>query len=343
MDYQIAPVAGNEEERLAALRAAMCAYIPHEERFDRITRMARRMLHVPIALISILEDDTAWFRSAQGLSVSEMTRNNSFYDHAIGSAEVFQVRDTLLDGRFTDNPLVTGPPHIRSYFGWPLEIAPGLRVGTLCVMDTMPRTFSSEDLETMADLAHMVESELRVNAMSDNQKSLLAESSRAHRKKLLDPATGCWSEEGFVELMKRTLKDVASGTVHAALVGMEVHNMNDFDLGIEKGSTEARAMVLVQFIRRRMPANAILCRMPGGRACALFAARERSLLREQIGQFLQEPDFEPVAGIAFPQKLEMSSYSMSLKAEYVKSDVGRLLDTAMGKLAEGHGVTSILQ
>ncbi len=171
MDYQIAPVAGNEEERLAALRAAMCAYIPHEERFDRITRMARRMLHVPIALISILEDDTAWFRSAQGLSVSEMTRNNSFYDHAIGSAEVFQVRDTLLDGRFTDNPLVTGPPHIRSYFGWPLEIAPGLRVGTLCVMDTMPRTFSSEDLETMADLAHMVESELRVNAMSDNQKA----------------------------------------------------------------------------------------------------------------------------------------------------------------------------
>jgi GAF domain-containing protein len=193
MTYQIAPIPDNEEERLAALRSAMCAYVPREERFDRITRMAQRMLHVPMAMISIVEDDVRWFRSIQGLAKPEVARSMSFCGHAITSDGMFQVKDTQLDARFAQNPVVTGPPFIRSYCGWPLELAPGLRVGALCVMDTMPRTYAPEDLETMADLAHMVESELRVNAMTDNQKALLAESSRAQRKQLLDPATGCSS------------------------------------------------------------------------------------------------------------------------------------------------------
>ena len=64
MDYQISPIPDNEAERIAALQSAMCAYVPREDRFDRITRMAQRMLHVPIVLISIIEDDVQWFRSS---------------------------------------------------------------------------------------------------------------------------------------------------------------------------------------------------------------------------------------------------------------------------------------
>ncbi len=343
MDYQIAPIPDNEAERLTALRSAMCTYVPHEERFDRITRMAQRMLHVPMALISMVEDDVQWFRSAQGISVAETARSISFCGHAITMDAVFQVKDTYLDPRFAKNPLVIGPPFIRSYCGWPIELAPGLRVGTLCVMDTMPRTYAPEDLESLADLAHMVESELRVNAMADNQKALMTESSRAQRKLLLDPATGTWSERGFEELIKRTLRDVAAGTVHAALCGIQIHNVSDFKLSEGEGAHEVQAMLIAQFIRQRLPANAVLCRMPGGRACAMFAARDKSLLREQISTFLQEPGSQPMAGITFTQKLEITSAGMRLKPEQASVDPARLLETVMGRLAEGSGVTSVLR
>jgi GGDEF domain-containing protein len=343
MTYQIAPIPDNEVERLAALRSAMCTYVPREERFDRITRMAQRMMHVPMALISMVEDDVQWFRSAQGISLPETARSISFCGHAIMVNEVFQVRDTHLDPRFAQNPLVIGPPYIRSYCGWPLELAPGLRVGTLCVLDTMPRTYAPEDLETLADLSHMVESELRVNAMTDNQKALMTESSRAQRKQLLDPATGCWSERGFEELIKRTLRDVATGEVHAALCGLQIHNVSDFKIGEGEGAHEVQAMLIAQFIRQRLPANAVLCRVPGGRACAMFAARDKSVLREQISTFLQEPGSQPLAGITFTQKLEITTAGLRLRAEHANDDPGRLLEEVMGRVAEGTGVTSVLR
>ena len=343
MDYLISPIPDNEAERIAALRSAMCAYVPREDRFDRITRMAQRLLDVPFVLISIIEDDVAWFRSAQGLLLAESTRDISFCGHAIMTADVFQVRDMLADSRFAGNPLVTGPPYIRSYCGWPLEIALGLRVGTLCVLDTMPRTFSDEDLESLADMAHMVESELRINAMTDTQKALLTQSSRDQRKKLLDPLTGCWSEAGFIELLSRTLKDVVTGKAYAALCGIHIVNQNDFNVTQEKGGSTVNAMLVSQFIRQRLPANAILCRMPGARGCILFASRDKDVLREQISSFLQEQDAVPVAGMIFPQQMRLISSSLRLEGNQAKMEPELLFEKVMRQLAESCTVSSTLR
>ena len=343
MDYQISPVPDNEAERLVALRSAMCAYVPREDRFDRITRMAQRMLHVPIALISIIEDDELWFRSAQGMQVLETTRDISFCSHGIMQAEVLYVPDTLKDPRFARNPLVTGPPFIRSYCGWPLEIALGLRVGMLCVMDTMPRTFSEDDQEMLVDLAHMVESELRINALTDNQKALMAQASRDQRKRLFDPLTGCWSEGGFVELLRRTLVDIRAGVAYASLCGFHLQNHVDFNVSNEQGGITAKAMLIAQFIRQRLPGNAVLCLMPGGRGCILFAARDKHLVREQIAAFLQEPGYEPVAGMVFHQKMQLLHSGLRINAALAQQDPELLFETVMGRLAEGTGMTSVLR
>ena len=342
-DYLIAPIPGNEQERLAALRAGMCAYVPREERFDRITRMAQRMMHVPIALITMITEDEQWFRSAQGLPLAATERSISFCGHAIMTGDVFQVRDTHLDIRFAFNPLVVGPPYMRSYCGWPLELAPGLRAGTLCVIDTMPRTFEPEDLETLSDLARMAETELRIDAMANNQKALLTESSRSQRKQWLDPSTGCWSPRGFEELLRRTLIDVGAGTVHAALCGIRVLNKDDFNVGDDEGAHEVRAMLIAQFIRQRLPANAVLCRLPGGYACAMFAARSSSLLREQVSTFLQEPGSQPIPGIQFSRKLEIVSMGLRLKVTDSPEQAKHLFDDVMGKLSGGEGAASVLR
>ena len=343
MDYLISPIPDNEAERIAALRSAMCAYVPREDRFDRITRMAQRLLDVPIVLITIIEDDVAWFRSAQGLQAADSTRDISFCGHAIMTADVFQVRDMLADPRFAGNPLVTGPPYIRSYCGWPLEIALGLRVGTLCVLDTMPRTFSGDDLESLADMAHMVESELRINAMSDTQKALLTQSSRDQRKKLLDPLTGCWSEAGFIELLSRTLKDVVAGKAYAALCGIHIVNQDDFNVTEEQGGATVKAMLISQFIRQRLPANAILCCMPGGRGCILFASRENDVLHEQISSFLQVQHAAPVAGMVFPQQMRLISSELRLEGDEAKMHPELLFEKVMGQLAESNAVSTTLR
>lgn len=321
----------------------MCAFGAREERFDRITAMAQRMLHVPIALILMNEDKQQWVRSVKGLTDQEAARPMVFCLPEIDKGQVLRVRDALQDPRFLQEPLVVTAPYVRSYCGWPLELGQGMRVGTLCVMDTMPRTFTAEDLQVLGDLAEMVQSQLRVQAMSDNQQALILETARSQRKQLLDPTTGCWSERGFIELIRRTQRDVTAGQVHAALCGVQVHNMDDFKLGDGEGAHEVRAMLIAQFIRQRLSANAVLCRMPGGRFCAMFAAHDKTVLRDQIATFLQEPGYEPIAGVTFSQKLEITNAGLRLKPEAALGDPAKLLETVMGRLAEGGGNSSVLR
>ncbi len=169
----------NEGQRLAALRSLDLLDTPAEERFDRITRVARRLFGVPIALVSLVDRDRQWFKSAQGLAACETPRDISFCGHAIHAAAVFVVEDTLVDSRFADNPLVVGPPGIRFYAGAPLATAGGLRIGTLCLIDRQPRSFDATERGALRDLADWVQEEIgrrdeaRYRRIGNEQEALL--------------------------------------------------------------------------------------------------------------------------------------------------------------------------
>ena len=154
------PIPTNEASRLTALRSLNILDTPAEERFDRLTRMAKRMFRVPVALVSIIDENRQWFKSNNGLDTCETPRNISFCGHAILGDDVYLITDTLADARFADNPLVTGHPNIRFYAGCPLRSKGGLKVGTLCIIDTQPRDFDEEDAIALRDLAAMVADEL---------------------------------------------------------------------------------------------------------------------------------------------------------------------------------------
>jgi GAF domain-containing protein len=126
----------NEDIRLAALRSLDILDTEPEERFDRLTRIAKRLFKVPIALVSFVDINRQWFKSCQGLEVKEMPRDISFCGHAILGDDIFIISDTLLDDRFYDNPLVINEPRIRFYAGIPLVISNEIRVGTLCLIDS---------------------------------------------------------------------------------------------------------------------------------------------------------------------------------------------------------------
>ncbi|HEX5345404.1 MAG TPA: sensor domain-containing diguanylate cyclase [Duganella sp.] len=150
----------NEALRLATLKSLNVLDTPPEERFDRVTRMARRMFGVSTALVSIVDENRQWFKSRQGLDVAETPRNVSFCGHAILGDDVFLVQNALHDERFADNPLVAGDPNIRFYAGYPLRASDGQKLGTLCIIDSQPREFDQDDAVALRDLASMVEGEL---------------------------------------------------------------------------------------------------------------------------------------------------------------------------------------
>jgi GAF domain-containing protein len=153
----------DEAERLVEFRLGGSVDPKPEERFDKISRMAQRVFNVPFAGISFVEGDRQWFKSRQGLQLEDEPRNLSFCGHAIVGQDPLIIEDAVLDPRFAQNPIVLEEPRIRFYAGQPIRGPGGHNVGTLCVMDKVPREFTDDDLETLRDLGGMVEKELRAD------------------------------------------------------------------------------------------------------------------------------------------------------------------------------------
>ncbi|WP_227520507.1 GGDEF domain-containing protein [Marinobacter sp. LV10R510-11A] len=144
---------------------------PPEERFERFTRIARQHYQVKTALFTVLDHDRQWFKSKQGLDVTETPRSVAFCDHAIRQDQIFVVEDATQDPRFRNNPLVLDSPHIRFYAGMPVYEPSGFKIGSLCIIDDKPRQFSEKDLDVLRTLATMLEEELKRSYIeSDNSE-----------------------------------------------------------------------------------------------------------------------------------------------------------------------------
>ena len=187
----------------ATPRTASAARAPPkspEERFDRLTRMCKRLFGVPIALVSLVDENRQWFKSCVGLSVSETPRDISFCGHAILGNEIFVIPDAAKDERFADNPLVLDEPHIRFYAGCPLRSQNGCKLGTLCIIDRKPRELTQEDLDTLKDLASMVERELEAVQLAT-----------------LDDLTKISNRRGFMALAQHSLNLCSRQETQASL------------------------------------------------------------------------------------------------------------------------------
>jgi phosphoribosyl 1,2-cyclic phosphodiesterase/DNA-binding response OmpR family regulator len=161
--WERAPIPLDEEQRLATLHGLQILDTPEEQRFDRLTRLAARILRVPVALVSLVDRERQWFKSAHGVEIRQTAREISFCAHAVAARELLMVPDAFLDRRFADNPQVTGKTRVRFYAGCPLFVRQSC-VGTLCVLDMRPRQLSPEQVDLFKDLAALVERELQRGA-----------------------------------------------------------------------------------------------------------------------------------------------------------------------------------
>ena len=167
----IAPKPYQDELRIEKLKSYLVLDTAAEEHFDKLTALAASICDTPIALISLLDNSRQWFKSRIGLETCETPRDISFCQFAIHHDTFFEVPDTSVDPRFSQNPFVTGEPHIQFYGGQPLITPDNFRIGTLCVIDTKPRKLTDEQKTAINTLAQEVvmHLELRIKSIELKQ------------------------------------------------------------------------------------------------------------------------------------------------------------------------------
>ena len=171
----------NDVQRLAALASYDILDTPPEEGFDDIVKLARQLCAVPVALISLVAADRQWFKARSGFPSCETDLNSSVCAHALTGPEILIIPDLTRDSRALANPLVTGEPYIRFYAGAPLRTGGGLVLGTLCVIDTVPRPegLTPDQADALEALARQVMAQMNLHrAMGRSDTALLASKAR---------------------------------------------------------------------------------------------------------------------------------------------------------------------
>jgi len=234
-----------EETRLEILHAIGLLDTPEEERFDRITRLCSKLFDMPISLVTLVDADRQWFKSAEGLEKRETPRDVSFCSHAIaGHDEVMVVHDTHRDERFARNPLVTGEPYIRFYAGCTIR-ANGSKLGTLCLLDNRSRDeseFTDSHRQLLLTLAAMAETELA-----------------ADPKAVTSPLTGLWNRRGFEQRAKELLELAQREKIPTHLLFFDLDDFGAYNkaYGVQAGDTCLYDFAIL--LRHCMPFADLVC------------------------------------------------------------------------------------
>lgn len=264
-------LAVNENERISELQALHVLDTPPEERFDRITRVAEAVFNVPIALVSLVDTNRQWFKSCVGLTATETGRDISFCGHAILGDEVFVIEDTLLDPRFADNPLVTGPPNIRFYAGCPIAMPSGNKLGTLCVIDSEPRKFSVKDGELLKDLAQIVIGEFV-----------------SQQAATVDALTSIFNRRGFEVLANKALANSRRYGWNCALVYLDLNKFKVINDTYGHAAGDKALITFSSVLGRTMRESDIVARLGGDEFVALLMNASESKARYKVQRIQNE-------------------------------------------------------
>ena len=200
-------VASTGTLKLANLHSLDPFYTPLEERFERITRLARQALNVPIAAITVVQGDRQWFKSVLGWQVTELPMSKSLCSIVIEKGEPIIVANALDDLYLMSNPLVCRKPKFRFYAGYPINDSDGRTIGTFCVIDVKPRKTTVNFGIALEDLGAMAQRELFTIELSNAQSALVAKLGQARRQVMFDPLTRLWNRRGGLDLLNAALKE----------------------------------------------------------------------------------------------------------------------------------------
>lgn len=291
-----APLPPDEEDRLRALHALSVLDTEPEERFERLTRLALRLFKTPFAFVSLIDRDRQWNKSMAGLEVCEVPRSLSFCGHALLADSVFVIPDALDDPRFADNPFVVGEPHIRFYAGSPLRAPNGSRLGSFCVLDRQPRSFSAEDGGLLQDLAAIADAELAAVHLATT-----------------DFLTNLVNRRGFHHQGQRLLALCQRNQVLATLMYFD---LNDFKAINDRDGHEAGDRVLVAFaelLTQTFRASDLCARLGGDEFVVLYASAQPEFGRAALARLkLAVDQFNVDSGLRAPLAYSVGRFDVAM-------------------------------
>ncbi len=256
----------NNPERIKALKELNIVYTPAEERFDRITRMACQMFRIPVALISlVMQDNLLWFKSRQGITEPGIPSNEmmSMCGRSIMGNEPFIIEDTFLDPVFKNNILVTNEPYFRFYAGMPLRTDNGLKLGTLCLLDSKPHDFDLDQQDLLRDLAIWVESELKLSALMESHHELNSKIDELHRKSMIDPLTQVWNRNGMDEIVNHEISRAIRRQCNVTVMMIDIDHFKDINDRYGHQAGDSTLQEVAQRIRKSLRPHDILVRYGG--------------------------------------------------------------------------------
>ncbi len=241
-------IPANEPARLRSLHASGLVGSAPSERFDRITRLARHLFGTQYAILSLVDANDLWLQSCVGWERGNISRETSFCGHAILELSPMVVEDALKDGRFFDNPLVTGPPHLRFYAGCPVRSPDGYAIGSLCLVDDKPHSLTPAQISILQDLAAIVEDEFSVlnNTIRDeltglsNRRgfSMLGNYALLSGKRRGEPLSLCYIDLDYFKEINDTWGHRAGDSALVAMAQLMRQNFRDADVISRQGGDE---------------------------------------------------------------------------------------------------------
>lgn len=273
-----------EEQSLPVQSDNYLSPVPRDERFDRITRSAMRLLEVPYAFLAINGDDGPELRSAQGLPAHQTSSALAFCDPQILNEQVLMVPDASANPLFWQNSLVAGTAHVRSFLAVPLARAPGTQGGTLCALHKEPRAFRSSHVLALQDLARIAESELKLDALTAMHKRVVARLDQLERRAHFDTVTGCWSVRRFREILSAAVTEAHAKGGDLALCYVRVGNFKAL-AGSDRARQDAVRQAVAQELRRHLPPQGALASLGGCDFCALLPGGDARSVEERIAAF----------------------------------------------------------
>jgi diguanylate cyclase (GGDEF)-like protein len=258
---------------METLRSLHILDTPPEERFDRLTRLARRLFGVPIAAVTLVDSKRQWFKSHPGLDASETPRDISFCGHAILDNELFLVNDALLDERFADNPLVTGDPNIRFYAGYPLTVDNGSRLGTLCLIDVKPRALDDEERVLLRDLARMAEQEIAALQLATT-----------------DELTGLSNRRGFEALAQHAIKLCKRAQTPASLLFFDLNGFKQINDVYGHAEGDRALIAFATVLRTALRDSDVIGRLGGDEFVVLLTGSDEAGTMQTIERLRHQLD-----------------------------------------------------
>lgn len=290
------PIPVNEFERLETLRDYRILDSDFDERFDSLAAIASNHFGTPIALVSLVDDNRQWFKAVVGLDLRQTRRSDAFCNHAIASPDaVMVIEDATLDPRFSAKPLVTGAPHIRFYAGAPIVAEGGAAVGTVCVIDRVPRRFSEADRHMLMRLAD------HALALMDLHRRNILLREAAER----DALTGLVNLRGLEKAIDRAV----SATLGGQTCGLLYCDLDQFKQ-VNTASGHAAGDVVLRETARRLQSAVrqgdLVARVGGDEFVVLLAHPVDQSVVDLIAQRIQHGCMAPVMVNGQPVSVTLS-------------------------------------